>query len=704
MAPDPRPPAVAVGADVGGTFTDVVVAAGAGPLRRAKILSTPPDFERAVIRGLEQLLDESGRTAAEVTDVVHATTAATNAILELAGARTALLTTKGFRDVLELGRVRRPSLFDVTWRKPPPLAPRRLRLELDERVAADGTVLQTLAAEEMVAAARRLRDLAVESVAICFLNSFANPAHERLAEEILLRECPGVAVSASYAVLPEIREYERASTTTVNAYVRPLVGRYVGALRDRLRELGVGATLRIMQSNGGLLPADAAAERPVFMVESGPAAGVTAAVFAAARLGEPNVLAFDMGGTTAKATLIEDGAPFEAVDYEVGGEMTTNRLLRGGGYSVRTPSVDIAEVGAGGGSVFWLDRGGAPRVGPRSAGAVPGPACYGLGGERCTVTDANVVLGYVNPQEIAGGSQRIDAELAAAAVREQAAAPLGAGLLEAAFGVHALANASMGRALRSVSLERGRDPREFTLMAFGGAGPIHAAALARTFRIGRVIVPRSPGLFSALGLLAADVRRDFVSSVRRRRAAVEEVAAMLDGLAVEAEEALAGDGGHPTGARVERFLDLRYEGQSFELTIPLAAGPLTADAFRAARRRFDEEHERTYGHRVPDQEVEVVNVRLRATAADAGRVEALLRSLEGEEGEGGRGVAHREAHFGPDNGSARAPVVGRWAVGPDPAPGPLLVEEMDSTTVVPPDWTVRRDGHGNLVLEREAGA
>lgn len=685
---------------MGGTFTDVLVAGGDGPLRRAKILSTPPDFEQAVLRGLEDILHSTGEAAGDVTDVVHATTAATNAILELAGARTALLTTKGFRDVLEIGRVRRPSLFDVAWRKPPPLAPRRLRLELDERVAADGTVLKPLDAEEVVAAARRLRELEVESVAICLINSFANPAHERLAEEILLRECPGLVVSPSYVVLPEIREYERTSTTTVNAYVRPLVGRYVGALRDRLRELGVTATLRIMQSSGGLLSADAAVERPVFMVESGPAAGVTAAVFTAARLGESNVLSFDMGGTTAKATLIEDGAPFEAVDYEVGGEMTTNRLLRGGGYSVRTPSVDIAEVGAGGGSIFWIDRGGAPRVGPRSAGAVPGPACYGLGGDRCTVTDANVVLGYVNPEEIAGGSQRIDSELAAEVVRTHAARPLDSPLLQAALGVHALANASMGRALRSVSLERGRDPREFTLMAFGGAGPIHAAALARSFRITRVIVPRSPGLFSAVGLLAADVRHDFVASYTRGSTVdLEALEAQLETLAADARDALAADGTGVAGAEVERSLDLRYEGQSFELAIPLPAGAVTGEAFRDTRRRFDDEHERTYGHRVPDQAVEIVNVRLRATSAEPRRLEALLRSLAEMESEERRFRSDRDAYFGAGHGTVRTPVLTRSEVGAEPGPGPLLVEEMDSTTVVPPDCTVRRDDHGNLVLE-----
>jgi N-methylhydantoinase A len=689
----------ALGADVGGTFTDIVLVAGGGSIHRLKVPSTPPEFGRAIVEAVPRLLDRAGLAPGALTDVIHGTTAATNAIVELRGARTALVTTKGFRDVLELGRLRRPSLFDARWTKPPPLVPRRLRLEVDERMDARGSALRSPDPAQVAQLAAELRRQGVESVAVCLLNSHANPAHEREVARVLAHECPVVSVSASCDVLPEIREYERTSTTTINAYVRPLMERYLASLRDDLRGLGVGATLRIMQSNGGLVDADIAAAKPVFAIESGPAAGVTAAAFVAGRLGIRDLFAFDMGGTTAKATLVEGGQAFEAAEYQLGGEMNTSRLVRSSGYTVRAASMDIAEVGAGGGSIFWIDQAGAARVGPESAGAVPGPVCYGLGGDRCTVTDANLVLGYLNPVELAGGAQAVDRERAVQAVDQQVARPLGAGLLEAAFGVHMLVNANMGKAIRGVSMERGRDPRDFVLMAFGGAGPMHAVALARAFHISRVIIPSSPGLFSAVGLLAADVRHDYVTSYTKgSRLDVELIGLLLARL----EQRAAAEMDRADGVALERFLDVRYRGQSFELRIPLAPGPVTPETLVTARRRFDAEHERTYGHQVPEQDVEIVNLRLRASRTEAGRVRALVAGLEDRAAADGRSSsATRNAYFGPEHGFAATPVVTRHQLPSEPEPGPLLIEEMDATTVVPPGCRAWRDEHGNVVIDVE---
>jgi N-methylhydantoinase A len=438
----------------------------------------------------------------------------------------------------------------------------------------------------------------------------------------------------------------------------------------------------------------------VFAVESGPAAGVTAAAFVAGRLGVRDLFAFDMGGTTAKATLVEGGKALETAEYQVGGEMNTSRLVRSSGYTIRGPSMDIAEIGAGGGSIFWLDEAGAARVGPQSAGAVPGPVCYGQGGERCTVTDANLVLGYLNPIELAGGAQAVDRERAVRAVEEQVARPLGVGLFEAALGVHRLANANMGKAIRGVSMERGRDPRDFVLMAFGGAGPMHAVALARAFHIERVIVPRSPGLLSAVGLLAADDRRDFVTSYTKGwRIDVELVGSLLDRMERQAAEEMERD---DRVVAVERFLDLRYRGQSFELRIPVTPGPVTPETVGAARRRFDAEHERTYGHQVPEQDVEIVNVRLRASRTENERLGRLVAGLcESAPADGGIPATTRDAYFGPDHGVIATPVVTRQHLPDEPEPGPFLLEEMDATTVVPPLCRARRDEHGNVVIDVE---
>ena len=487
-----------VGVDVGGTFTDVILQHADGRAMIRKLLSTPPNYDVAVVEAVAAL-----GTGIPIDDVVHGTTVATNAVLEHRGARTALVTTAGFRDVLELRRLRIPRMYEPFWRKPEPLVPRRLRFEIGERMAADGTVLRPLDEDEARAVAGRLREAGVESAAVCLLHSYLYPEHEERLGAILREELPGAAVSLSSEILREQREYERSATTVVNAYVRPLMERYVGAIRRGLDDAGVEAPLTIMQSSGGVMTADDATLRPVLALESGPAAGVVASLGIARRLGFANAITFDMGGTTAKASLIEHGAVSRGREYEVGGSLSAgSRLMRGAGELLRIPTIDIAEVGAGGGSLAWLDPAGGLQVGPRSAGAAPGPACYGRGGEEPTVTDANVFLGYIPEGPLADGEIAVSRERAERAL-ERVAEPLGLSTIDVAAGIHAIANARMTRALRSVSSEKGRDPREFALLAYGGSGPIHAAGLAEELRITTVLVPALAGLFSAIGLLFA---------------------------------------------------------------------------------------------------------------------------------------------------------------------------------------------------------
>ncbi len=491
---------IRVGADVGGTFTDVVFADAEGKVWTHKIPSTPPDFETAVLKAISQLLRDTTASGSDVTEVAHGTTVATNAILERRGALTALVTTQGFRDVLELRRIRAPQMYDLFFEKPPELVERFLRFEISERLSARGEVLAPVDPVELAQLTQRLKEEKVESVAVCLLHAYAYPQHEILVGDFLRRHLPQVQVSLSSEILRERKEYERTATTVVNAYVRPVMRGYLAALRAGMRALTIHSPLLIMQSAGGLTPEEEATRRPVYVLESGPAAGVLASQATAGHLGLKNVITLDMGGTTAKASLIEGGKVRYSPEYEVGASLSAgNRLVGGGGELIRAPSIDIAEVGSGGGSIAYLDGAGGVRVGPRSAGAVPGPACYSRGGQQPTVTDANVVLGYIRPGPLANGEITIDSDVAGRAVQDRIAASLDMDLLQAAEGIHRIANARTMRALRAVSTERGRDPREFVLMAFGGSGPVHAAGLAQELHIRRVIVPPLPGPVQRFG-------------------------------------------------------------------------------------------------------------------------------------------------------------------------------------------------------------
>ncbi len=687
-------PTFRIGADIGGTFTDVVVMVGDETIHRCKVSSTPEDYSLGILRGVTQMLAELGAGPERVTEIIHATTIATNTVLEGKGARTALVTTAGFRDVVEIGRLRVPQLYDLNYCKPVPLARRRHRYEVAERMLADGSVLHSLDTGGLQAVAEEIRAAGIEAVAISFLHSYANPAHEVAAFDLLRAALgPEVFVTRSSDVLPEIREYERTSTVVVNAYLGPVVKRYLLSLEQRLLGAGITAPLSIVQSSGGAMSAAAAAEMPAAIIESGPAAGVIAAANLGGAAGYREIITFDMGGTTAKAAMIEGGEPMRTTEYEVGaGINLSSRLVKGGGHAVKMPFIDVSEIGAGGGSIVRLDAGGAIRVGPDSAGSSPGPACYDLGGDLPTFTDAAVVLGYLNPVAIAGGSVRLNAARAVEALSRHIATPANLPVPEAAAGVYAIAAATMTRAVKAVSTYRGRDPREFTLFAFGGNGPLVAVQVAQLLEMRKVVVPPSPGVFSALGLLYSQTRREVLQTVYRPLALLnaEGVQARLDGLRRSVAAALADEGCPAEMMRFQAEADLHYVGQAYELTVPLAGSDLAA-----AEAAFHAEHERTYGHASPSDAVELVNLRLIGTRADTLNRRVITPDLSAPTGP----AVFRRVRF--PAGSLDTPVVDRGALLAGRRPGPLIVEEYDSTTVVPPGWGAELDAHANIVITPE---
>lgn len=687
-----------VGADIGGTFTDVVLVENDETIHICKVSSTPGDYSVGIISGIEELLRRIGGVPSDVEEVIHATTIATNAVLEGKGAKTALVTTKGFRDVVEIGRLRIPELYNLNYEKPLPLALRRHRHEVSERLAADGCVLSAVDEDEVAAIADRIAADGINAVAISFLHSYANRAHEdRVADILAMRLPEDVYITKSVDVLPEIREYERTSTVVVNAYLGPVVKNYLLSLGKRLKHAGIAAPLSVMQSNGGTISAEAATEIPASIIESGPAAGVIAAAGVGKACGYDNIITIDMGGTTAKAAMIEDGEPTRTTEYEVGaGINLSSKLVKGGGHAVKMPFIDVSEIGAGGGSIVRLDDGGLMRVGPDSAGSVPGPVCYDTGGDRPTFTDAAVTLGFVNPAFIAGGSVKLKADKARDALRRQIAEPAGMELLEAAHGVYSIAAATMMRAVKAVSTYQGRDPRDFNLFAFGGNGPIMAVEIARLLEMTRIVVPPSPGVFSAMGLLFSEVRREFLKTIYRRMDALAPavMAGAFAGLQTKARVSLLAEGCPESEIELGLFADIRYSGQAYELTIPLARTPGDVVDLEALATSFHEEHARTYGHASPEDRLELVNIRVtgRRTQNEARAYRPqLLAPRQGE-------PFSRVAYFGPLHGSVEVPVIDRPDLLAGPMKGPLIIEEYDSTCVVQPGWTASLDAHRNIVI------
>lgn len=676
---------VRIGIDVGGTFTDVVLFDGrSGRTVFVKVPSTPADPAEGILWGVLRALAEAGARPDEVGYFAHGSTVATNALLEGRGARVGLVTTAGFRDLLEIGRQTRPHLYDLQVDKPQPLVPRDLRLEVRERIYADGRVLLPLHEDDVRRAAARFKGAGVEAVAVCYLHGYRYPDHELATELILKGELPDAFLSVAHRVLPEFREFERLSTTVVNAYLGPVVSRYIQSLRRRLDELGISCPPYMTQSNGGVMTLDVAAGHTHRTVLSGPSAGVVGATHLAALADLKDVLTFDMGGTSADLSLVVGGRPAVAFGREVAG------------YPVKAPMVDVKTIGAGGGSIARVDSGGLLKVGPESAGAFPGPACYGLGGDEPTVTDAHVVLGTLNPGGLLGGQMPIDPGKAWKAVGKLASR-LGLDVPTAAAGVVAVVVAGMARAARVVSVQRGYDPRDFTLVAFGGAGPLHAGWLARQLGVRRILVPARPGLLCALGLLVTDIRADFLQS---HLVPVEEadpglLARIFGRLEAEANRWLA-DQGVPVGRRLlRRAVDMRYLGQNYELVVPVSQGAFGPETIPAVLAAFYRIHEQAYGYAVAGEPAEFVTFRVEAVGL-LEKLPLLEAPASGPDPEPAV-VGRRRVYL--DGEWLQLTVYDRERLRPgNVVSGPALVEQMDTTTFILPGQVGRVDGFGNIFI------
>jgi N-methylhydantoinase A len=677
-----------IGIDVGGTFTDIVLHDDAtGEVWSTKVSSTPKDPSVGALDGLERILELSKTTPADVGFIGHGTTIATNMVIEGKGAKTALLTTKGFRDVLEIRRAwrhDRADLYDLFFENPPDLVPRALRREVRERVLYDGAVETPLALDDVDAAMAGLKADGVEAIAICFINSHVNPEHERKAFERLREITNEVFVTASIEVNPEIMEYERASTTVMNALLGPRCGQYGRTFQRVVREAGVASKIFFMQSNGGLTPPEIASDRPVTLLESGPAGGVTAAVRVCERLGIANAITGDMGGTSFDVSLIRGGKA----------EVRNDTLLKS--YTVRCPNIDIVSIGAGGGSLAWIDEGGGVHVGPASVGADPGPACYGRGGTRPTVTDCNVILGHVEPQSFLGGDFKLDVAAAERAVKQHLADPLGIGVVEAARSVRAIANALMAQAVRLVTVERGYDPRDFVYVAFGGAGPVHAVELARELQMPRVILPPMPGLFSAFGMLVADMLHDLQASIVKTldELTPQELAARFDELERKAHALMRDADVDPAKVRIERRVDCCYLAQAETLQIPIPDEPIHQGTIDAVAKAFEREHQRHWNFVQPDRPVRAVNIRVRV----AGRMGHHIASEDAPRADAGPKPAG-EAKLHLEGGFRTVPRYRRADLRPgDTLEGPLVVEEPSTRLPIDVGDTVRVDNDRNLIV------
>lgn len=679
------PGGLAIGVDTGGTHTDLVLA-GNGKLTTLKVPSTPMDLSIGIVDGIRRIVELTGVSLQAVDHFVYASTYITNLFVEHKEAGVGLITTAGFRDVLEIGRAsRKPDVYDIHWRPARPLVPRHLRFGVPERVDHLGRVITPLDEVSARRALRALSDAGVQSIAVCLLHAYANPGHERRIAELAAEVCPQIDVSLSSEVVREFREFERTSTTCVSAFIRKPITRHLRDLQAALAAQGVSAIPFIMRGNGGISTFDSASRAPIAVTHSGVMGGIIGANALAASCGIRNLITLDMGGTSADVSLIANGAP-----------LLTNRS-RIGSHPLLAPTLDMVTIGAGGGSIAWLESGFGLRVGPRSAGSVPGPACYDQGGRDPTVTDANLVVGRLNGDYFLGGARRLQLRLAHDAIVDKIAKPLGMTPDEAALGIIAIAEAHMADAIRLVSVERGLDPRDFTLVAFGGAGALHAVRLAEALSINSVLIPPAPGNLSAMGLLCADVRHDHARTLVTRLvpALVPQVTAMFDELRVEAEEALAADGVDPAARRCTLSADLRYEGQNYELTLPVLEAELV-DGFGKLVERFNTQHRRVYGYNLDGREVQLVNVRVTAfgamtparwpdrPSADTPPQPAGRRTLLVETGVRAEALVYRFDDL-------RA----GQAIG-----GAAVVEYSGSTLFLPPGWNARFDAMMNAHLAR----
>src|SRR5919109_406235 len=656
-----------IAVDIGGTFTDLVAVDDDGQFYQSKVLTTPDDLAR----GIQDCLNAAKIDLSAARFFVHGSTVTINAVLERKGARTGLITTKGFRDVYEIGRGNRPEGYNLFFKRPLPLVSRDLRLEVDERLYATGEVLKPLDEPAAITTIGALKSAGVQSIAVCLLHSYANPVHEQRLGQLLRQQFPEAYVSLSHEILREFREYERTSTTVLNSYVGPMVSRYLVSLERMLADSGFRGTFRVMQSNGGVMSAATARKLPVTMMESGPVAGVIAAAHLGESLNCRHIISFDMGGTTAKASLIKDFHPEVTSSYYVGGYVI--------GHPMMLPVVDIVEVGNGGGSIAWVDAAGGLQVGPQSAGAKPGPACYGKGGSEPTVSDANLIAGRIDPEYFLGSGIRLQRERAAQAVLENIAKPLGLSLEEAALGILTIANFNMSLAVRAVSVEKGYDPRDCVLVPSGGGGALHAVAIARELSVPRVIIPPMPAYFSALGMLLADFKHDYVQTFIRElnETSGVELADAFASLEQSASATLTEEGARSEQILMRRFLDMRYRGQEYTLPVPITDDLRAVRDFGAMRSRFDRLHQEHYGHSAPNEPVMMVNLRLSAL----GRLENRLPLGASFSDQDGEERGKRPVIFAGGKPAIASAIYLRGGLKPgDRIEGPAVIEDLGATT------------------------
>jgi N-methylhydantoinase A len=677
-----------LGVDVGGTFTDLALfEQETGDLTLAKVPSTPADPSAGVIHGLHKLIEQHGAPPQSIGFLIHGTTVATNAVLEGKGVATALLATEGFGDILDIVRQDRPRLYDWRALRPPPLVPRSQRWEVRERTLYDGQEALQLDEDRVRQVIAEIRQRGIRSIAVCYLHAYANPAHEQRTAKLIAQEYPEASVSLSSDILPEIKEYERTSTTVMNAAVMPVVERYLSRLSQAAARMGVASRLHVMQSNGGIMTAETASRKSVNTIMSGLAGGVLGGVTLAKEAGFENVITIDMGGTSFDISLAYQG------------RIRLTREAELGGHAITVPMVDVHTLGAGGGSIAWIDAGGALQVGPQSAGADPGPACYGHGGQQPTVTDANLVLGRLNPHHLLGGAVPLQLELARQAIQQHVADPLGMSLDAAAEGIVKIVNANMLKGIRIVSIERGYNPREFTVVAFGGGGPVHAADLAYELGANTVMVPVAPGITSAIGLLMADFRHDYSRTylVTTDSVDLEGLNRAFDALQEQATEQLLAEGVPKQSILLWRSVEMRYRGQGYNLEVGVPDGQLDASSLRRVNDAFHQQHQATYGYSRPEEVTEFVNLRL-AGMGQLPKPRAKQIPSAGDD-PGPARVGRRAVYFN-----------GQWYDSPIYArellrhghhlSGPAIVEQLDSTTVIPTGWSAAVDLLGNLVLMR----
>ena len=680
-----------VAADIGGTFTDLVsYDAASGEVRFEKALTTP----QALHDGVMQCFDKADVDVARTEHFIHGSTVAINAVIQRSGARTALVTTEGFADLYEVGRTNRPDTYNLFFEKTAPLVPATLRFAVRERMAASGRAMISLERQAIDQVIAALREARVEAIAVCLLHAYANPVHEQRLGRALRRAFPNLYITLSHEILREYREFERTSTTVLNAYVGPQVSRYLEALLDPLGQQAFAGRFLIMQSNGGVMSHRRASRMPVAMMESGPAGGIIGAGVLGEQLNMPDVIAFDMGGTTAKTCLVEQGQPRMTDQYFIGGYLH--------GHPMRLPVVDIIEVGAGGGSIAWIDEGGSLKVGPRSAGSSPGPACYGRGGTEPTVTDANLVTGRLNPTRFLGGEFDLDIDRAREAIRTRIADPLGLTVTEAALGILRIADAKMSLAVRAITLQRGHDPRRFAMVVFGGGGPLHGIAIARELHVPRVIIPPQPGHFSALGMLMTDLRQDFVQTriIDFAATSAAELEQAFRSLADDALASMSAEGEPVSRLLLQRSVDMRYLGQEYTVRVPVEGSLRGAQSMNALRERFDELYSVRYGHAAPDQQAEIVNLRMTAF----GRVDKPAFASLRDKRIGVAVTATRRRVVFEGAGALDCPVLQRAQLVPGRSvAGPAIIEEYASTTLLHPGDRATLLEDGSILVSLPVG-